>query len=183
MFNWKKMTMILMVAVMMLSGCTKSNIVSPEGGTIAGDGRPDTEVKKDIKVDWTEVREDLRDSFMDPYGQFADVVMYLDARYDEASGLLTVVLPVNPKTTADVATLYGQAVLVMVGESVATQDFNYEGAAENENGDLTGYGTFFDDHDVCVQVFPYDKENDTSAYLVNDTMKAGEQRALEATAQ
>lgn len=30
-----------------------------------------------------------------------------------------------------------------------------------------------DDHDVKVQVFPYDKEGDESSYLVNDTIKAG----------
>ncbi len=43
----------------------------------------------------------------------------------------------------------------------------------------TDYGSFFDEHDVKVQVFPYDKEGDESAYLVNDTIKAGDVRAVE----
>ena len=30
-----------------------------------------------------------------------------------------------------------------------------------------------------VQVFPYDKEGDESSYLVNDTIKAGDVRAVE----
>ena len=42
MFNWKKMSLVLLAAVSLLSGCTKSNIVSPEGGTRADDGQPDT---------------------------------------------------------------------------------------------------------------------------------------------
>ena len=32
MFNWKKMSLVLLAAASLLSGCTKSNIVSPEGG-------------------------------------------------------------------------------------------------------------------------------------------------------
>ena len=49
----------------------------------------------------------------------------------------------------------------------------------DENGFTTSYGSFFDDHDVKVQVFPYDKEGDESSYLVNDTIKAGDVRAVE----
>ena len=48
MFNWKKMSLVLLAAVSLLSGCTKSNIVSPEGGTRADDGQPDTEIDKNI---------------------------------------------------------------------------------------------------------------------------------------
>ena len=49
---------------------------------------------------------------------------------------------------------------------------------EEEDTDGTYYGSYFDDHDVLVQVFFYDKEGETDTYLVNDTVKAGEQRAL-----
>ena len=45
------------------------------------------------------------------------------------------------------------------------------------------YGSYFDDHNVLVQVFPYGTQDDVSTYYVNDTMKAGEQRALVAQAQ
>ena len=48
MFNWKKMSLVLLAAVSLLSGCTKSNIVSPEGGTRAEDGQPDTEINEEI---------------------------------------------------------------------------------------------------------------------------------------
>ena len=49
----------------------------------------------------------------------------------------------------------------------------------DENGFTTSYGSFFDDHDVKVQVFPYDKEGEVSEYIINDTLKAGDVRALE----
>ena len=83
------------------------------------------------------------------------------------------------KTTSDVAVVYAQDVLGSIGESVATQNFYYTAPEENEDGYTTHYGSFFNEHDVKVQVFPYDKEGDESSYLVNDTIKAGDVRAVE----
>lgn len=178
MLNCRKLMLIVMASAAILCGCTQSNIVSPTSGTVAGDGRPDVEVSKDIKIDWTEVREDLRDQFLEPYGEFADYVMDLDVRYDQGKKLLTVLLPVSHKTTEDIAAVYGEAVLKIIGESVSMQSFYYE-APDVEDADSTYYGSFFDENDVCVKVFPYDKENDESAYILIDTIKAGEQRALQ----
>ena len=155
MFHWKKVSLILLASAALLSGCTKSNIVSPDSGKIEGDGKPE------------------------PYGAFADYVMDLNVVYDDETGLLSVLLPVTRKTTSDVAVVYAQDVLGSIGESVATQNFYYTAPEENENGFTTSYGSFFDDHDVKVQVFPYDKEGDESSYLVNDTIKAGDVRAVE----
>ncbi len=172
-----KLSLILVALVAMLCGCTQSNIVSPSSGLGEGDGQPDLEVRKDIDIDWTEVREDLRDKFLEPYGEFADYVMDMDVRYDKDSGLVTLLLPVSHKTTGEIATVFAQTVLKEVGTSVSTQNFYYE-APEEEDTDGTYYGSYFDDHDVLVQVFFYDKEGETDTYLVNDTVKAGEQRAL-----
>ena len=103
--------------------------------------------------------------------------MDMDVRYDKDSGLVTLLLPVSHKTTGEIATVFAQTVLKEVGTSVSTQNFYYE-APEEEDTDGTYYGSYFDDHDVLVQVFFYDKEGETDTYLVNDTVKAGEQRAL-----
>lgn len=180
--KFAKLSLILAALAALLSGCTQSNIVSPTGGTVTGDGVPDVEVNKDIAIDWTEIREELRDNYLDPYGEFADYVLDMDVRYDAGSGLLTVLLPVTHKTTGEVAVVFGEAVLKTVGASIATQNFYYEAPDEDET-DRIYYGSYFDEHDVCVQVFYYDQEGKTDTYLVNDTMKAGEQRALTAQNQ
>ena len=57
--------------------------------------------------------------------------------------------------------------------------FYYTEPETNEEGYTTDYGSFFDEHDVLVQVFPYDKEGEVSEYIINDTLKAGDVRALE----
>ena len=139
----------------------------------------DTEINKDIAINWEEVRSDLEEQYLEPYGPFADYVMDLNVVYDDASGMLTVLLPVTKKTTSDVAVVYAQDVLGTIGEAVSTQNFYFTAPEENEDGYTTDYGSFFDEHDVKVQVFPYDKEGDESAYLVNDTIKAGDVRAVE----
>ena len=178
----KKLSLILLASAALLCGCTQSNIVSPSNGVVQGDGQPDLEVDKNINIDWQEEREDLRDQFLEPYGVFADYVMDLDAKYDAGSNRVVVLLPVSHKTTGDIAVVYGQEVLKAVGTYIAEQNFYYE-APDPEDTDSTYYGSYFDEHDVLVQVFPYDKEGDESAYLVNDVMKAGEQRELTAQIQ
>ena len=159
MFNWKKVSLILLASAALLSGYT--------------------EINKDIAINWEEVRSDLEEQYLEPYGPFADYVMDLNVVYDDASGMLTVLLPVTKKTTSDVAVVYAQDVLGTIGEAVSTQNFYFTAPEENEDGYTTDYGSFFDEHDVKVQVFPYDKEGDESAYLVNDTIKAGDVRAVE----
>lgn len=177
-----KLSLIIAAMVAVLCGCTQSNIVLPSNGPVEGDGQPDLEVDKEIAIDWEEVREDLRDKFIDPYGEFADYVLDMDARYDPENGLLTVLIPVTHKTTGEVGVTYAQEVLKEVGTSISTQNFYYE-APDGEDADGTYYGSYFDEHDVCVQVFFYDEEGNTDTYLVNDTVKAGEHRALTAQNQ
>ena len=173
----KKLSLILLASAALLCGCTQSNIVSPSNGVVQGDGQPDLEVDKNINIDWQEVREDLRDQFLEPYGVFADYVMDLDAKYDAGSNRVVVLLPVSHKTTGEIAVVYGQEVLKAVGTYIAEQNFYYE-APDPEDTDSTYYGSYFDEHDVLVQVFPYDKEGDESAYLVNDVMKADQLPAV-----
>lgn len=177
----KKLSLILLASAAVLSGCTESNIVSPSSGVVEGDGLPNTEIDKNIPIDWEEASEVVRDEYMDPYGPFGDYILDLAVVYDLDSSMVQVLLPVTHKTTPEIAVIYGEAVLKTVGDAVATQNFYYE--APDEDSDDTYYGSYFDENDVQVQVFYYDKEGDESTYLVNDTMKAGEQRALVPQAQ
>lgn len=182
MIKFGKMTVILVALAAILCGCTQSNIVSPGDKPVKGDGQPDTEIHKNIEIDWSEVREDLRERFMDPYGKFADYVLDLNVTFDQSTGLVTLLLPVTHQTTPDIAVQYAEEALKVVGNSVATQNFYYKGP-KDDGSDKLYYGSYFDSHDVLVQVFDYDKEGQTDAYLVNDAMKAGEQRALTAQTQ
>lgn len=177
MLNWKKLALIFAVSAAMLCGCTQSNIVTPTGDvTIPGDGQPDFVIDKDIPIDWAEVREDLREEFFDPYGFFGDYVLDLDVRYNGDTHTLAVVLPVTGDPTPEIASLYGQAVLKVVGDCIATQNFYYTTPDEEDEFD---YGSFFDEHDALVQVFIYNEEGNEDAYIINDLIEAGDKRAPE----
>ena len=177
----KKLSLILLASVAVLSGCTESNIVSPSSGLVKGDGKPDLEVNKDALIDWEEISSDVREEYMDPYGVFADYVLDMAVSYNSNSKTVEVLLPVTHKTTPEIAAIYGEAILKTVGTSIATQNFYYE--APDEESDEAYYGSYFDEYNVLVQVFFYDKEGEEDTYLVNDTMKAGEQRELIPQAQ
>lgn len=47
MFNWKKVSLILLASAALLSGCTQSNIVSPADGKIQ---EMDSRIQRSIKI-------------------------------------------------------------------------------------------------------------------------------------
>lgn len=175
--NFRKFSALFLICAALLCGCTQSNIVSPTNATVEGAAAvPDLETKNNIEIDWTQLRQDLRDVYLEPYGTYGDYVMDLDVTFDAGSNTVSILLPVTNKTTPEIAVAYAQDVLKTCGNLLAEQDFSYKPA---EDGG-TYYGSYFDNHNVKVMVFPYASQDDVSAYLVNDTMKAGEQRALKA---
>ncbi len=174
--NFRKFSALFLLCVALLCGCTQSNIVSPGAGTVEGPAVPDLETKEGVEIDWSQMREDLREVYIEPYGIYGDYVMDLDVTFDAGSNTMTLLLPVTPKTTPEIAVAYAQDVLKTCGDLLSEQDFSNEPSKEEG----TYYGSYFDKHNVKVQVFPYASQDDESAYLVNDTMKSGEQRALKA---
>lgn len=168
-----KIAAAVLVGAAFLGGCTQSNIVTPEGQAPAA---PIMETRSDIEIDWSQVQQVLRDEFIDPYGEYADYVLEIEVSADPDTGDVTILLPVTGEPTQDIAIAYGEDVLKACGDELATQDFSY--APSEEEG--TYYGGYFDSHSVTVQMFPYMSQDDESTYLINDTLEAGEQRALQA---
>lgn len=178
MLNWKKLALIFAISAAVLSGCTQSNIVTPTGeNLVAGDGQPNFEVDKDMPIYWEEIREDFRDEFFEPYGPFGDYVLDMDVRYNSETDTLAILLPVTGDPDPEVACLYGQAVMKLVGDSISTQNFYYTAPDDEDEFD---YGSYFDEHNALVQVFPYNEEGNEEAYIVNDRIEAGDKRALQA---
>ena len=57
-----KKLLIMMVACMaLLSGCTESTIVKPTSETVVGD--PNFETQENVEIDWTQVSTDAEDMF------------------------------------------------------------------------------------------------------------------------
>ena len=84
-------------------------------------------------------------------------------------------IPASSLEVLKTAVVFGADAVYIGGEA-----FGLRAKAKNfSKEDMMEGIRFAHEHDVKVQVFPYDKEGDESAYLVNDTIKAGDVRAVE----
>lgn len=164
----KKLIMILGCAAL-LSGCTKSNIVSPTG--VAAE--PDTQVHADIVLDWNQVYEEVRETMMDPY-TYPDI---MDVVAEQAEDGTTVKITVTTDQGVDTDGLltFCTDAIKATGDEIATQDFNFTGSDDDT------YGSYFDTHAVKVEVQPYYTKDDDSTWLVNQTIEAGTNAEVELT--
>ena len=58
-----KRFLVLAACMVLLSGCTQSNIVNPESETKIAD--PNFDIQDDIEIDWTQVSADAESVFED----------------------------------------------------------------------------------------------------------------------
>ena len=79
------------------------------------------------------------------------------------------VLLVNEEITQEEAGAYATAVLKGLNDSVATQDFSFN-VSDDEF-----YGDFVSNNDVTVLVAPAMTFEDSSTYILQDTIKADEE--------
>lgn len=126
--------------VAMLSGCTQSNIVKPEGTQ-----GPDFNIYMDITLDNEQLNTDVNDIYTDatdyPMASSIDVTLGLE----EEKVDITVV--VKDGTSKEDAAAYAMAAIKGVNDQVAVQDFSY-----GESGEDT-YGGLFQDNVINLKVY------------------------------
>lgn len=162
-----KRLMLLLSCVLLLSGCTKSNIVTPEG-TIA----PDFNVKEGIQIDWNQVRGDLSELFTAANNYPMNEM--IEFNVDDTEKTVYLMLTVKDDTTKEQAAAFATDLVKAFNDSVSVQDFSYEGSTADS------YGGFFQKYSVCIQVMPASTKEEESTWLVDDIIPAGEQKAIEA---
>lgn len=158
----KKIIMILGCAAM-LCACTKSNIVTPEG-TAA----PDMTLKKNVKIDWQQVKDDLNEDYVDNIDYPYCVDVDLNADDDSAYIMVTV----QDDTTQDQALELATQLISACNDAVVDQDHNY---AVSEEG---YYGGYAETHNIWIQVMPESTKEDEDTWLVDDVIIAGDQDAV-----
>lgn len=72
-----KRFLVLAACMVLLSGCTQSNIVNPESETKIAD--PNFDIQDDIEIDWTQVSADAE-------SVFEDTVLSVQQRFPFPSG-------------------------------------------------------------------------------------------------
>lgn len=156
----KKVVLVFLTCMLLLCGCTQSNIVAKEGSQ-----EPDTEVRDGIEINWNQVWEELDTQFIDPeLYPFSESV---NCNVVVEEGRIDFVLLVQPGTTKEEAAPYAVEVLKAFNDSIATQDFNYQHSSDDS------YGNYISQYDVTVLVAPYDTKEISSTWILEDTIKAG----------
>lgn len=161
-----KKGLMLLACLLLLSGCTKSNIVSPDEPVV-----PDFSIKDDIVLDMAQMQEVLDEEFVGsedyPFGQ--EIEFYIDENDTSLYLMVTVDDDTDPQTAAE----YGMAIIDAFNDEVSTQDFSYEPSSEDS------YGGFSEKYHVWIQIMPASTKEDESTWLVDDVITAGSNLAVE----
>lgn len=164
----KSMLAVMGCAAMLLSGCTQSNIVTPSGEAAA----PDFSIKEDVQIVWEQVHEDLGEIFMesDEYPNLEQIGFNVN---DEEK-MVNLEILVSEDTSKEEAVAYATDLVKAINDEVQIQSSYYETSTAES------YGGFFKEYGFHAVVAPIRTEGDASTYLVDDTVAAGEERAIKA---
>lgn len=158
----KKIVLTLLSCTLLLCGCTQSNIVASEGDRV-----PDTEIRGGIEIEWGQVWDDLDAQFLDKeLYPFSESV---SGNIVSEENRIDLVLLVNEVITKEEAGAYATEVVKGLNDSVSTQDFSFNPSEEDF------YGDFISNNDVTILVAPATTFEDSSTWILEDTIRADEE--------
>lgn len=158
-----KMIMIIITAcAMVLSGCTKSNIVKGESNDLP-------QVDGGIVWDqlWQEFDEFYTDKDIYPFSGTVSGGFYEEEK--KAKFFLLLETEISKEEAAEYAT----KVLKGLGNLIAQQNPSYTEASE------TSYGSYMEQYEIYVMVSTDGAKDDKSLWILEDTIPIGVYRAVE----
>lgn len=138
----RKLAVIAGCAIL-LCGCTESHIIHPEeaGETIG----PDFNIYSDIEIDEQQLRDDVKDIYIDPvdYPMAADIdfELHLDEEY------VTVIAVVKDGTSPEDAALYADVAIKGINDEYAVQDYSYG------TSDVDTFGGLYQDNEIELKLY------------------------------
>ena len=163
-----KKIVVLLGCVMLLSGCTKSNII--QGGADYGDlPAPSSE-----GIVWEQLWEDFHEIYedKDTYPFAGTVSGSVDPEKKEASFFLLL----NEGISKEEAAEYATTVLKGFNDLISTQNSAY-GASSEES-----YGGYLSSYKIYVMVAETDYMNTEEKWILEDEIPAGTYRAVDPNA-
>ena len=138
----KKALLVACGCLLLLSGCTKSNIVQPDASEAE---EPDFNVYNNIELDMDQFHEEVNEICLDEDDYpMADSI---DFTIDEDKALIDVTVVVKDGTSGKDAAEYADVVLKSINDEAAVQDYNY-----GESGEDT-FGGFFQDREAHLKIY------------------------------
>ncbi len=162
-----KAFMICAMSALLLTGCTKSNILSS-----GAPAEPVFETQQGIVLDWTQIGNDMDEEFVS--NEQYPMAISVNYSVDSEKKSMDLTLIVNHGTTPEEAVEFGNAAVKFLNDEAATQDFSYERSSE------TSYGGFFKDYDLRLLVIPDNTMAQQQYWLVDMEIPKGSDKTIEA---
>lgn len=154
---------MLMACALLLSGCTKSNIVAPDSETRIAD--PDFETRSDISIDWSQVSEEAEAYFINKKDfPFSEDFHFMLQPNSKEIMLVWVVADDLPAEELDI---YSEALIKGFNDVVAVQDFSIEQSSD------TSYGGLWKQYGVSYGIAPVSTQDDEETWYANGAFAAG----------
>lgn len=126
--------------MVLLCGCTKSNIVNPDSPV-----EPDTENHWDIVLEEEQLQKDVEELYLDEKDYPVASAIAIDLNLDE--GYVGVDVVVKDGTSPKEAAEYAMTVIKGVNDEAAVQDFTYGKSGEDT------YGGLYQDNEIRVKIY------------------------------
>lgn len=152
-----KRFLVLAACMVLLSGCTQSNIVNPESETKIAD--PNFDIQDDIEIDWTQVSADAESVFEDtgayPYSK--DFHFLLEPQKKE----VMLVWVVSDDFPASEIRTYSDNLIKGFNDVVATQDFSIETSSDDS------YGGLWKNYALSFGIAPESTQDDEETWFIS----------------
>ena len=134
----KRALLVAAGCMVLLCGCTKSNIVQPDASEAEA---PDFNIYNNIELDMDQFHDEVEDICLneDDYP--------MDFTIDEDKALVDVTVVGKDGTSGSDAAEYADAVIKSINDEAAVQDYNY-----GESGEDT-FGGFFQDREIHLKIY------------------------------
>lgn len=135
-----KTLMIAAASALLLSGCTESTILQPEGGD-----QPDFNVYENIELDDEQLLSDWQEICLDE-GDYP-MAAAVDFERHENDGYVDIMLAVKDGTDREEASAFAVAAIQAFNDQVAVQDFSYDAAEDGS------FGSYFADREIHLKIY------------------------------
>ena len=148
---------------LLLTGCTKSNYVSPDSAS-ADDG-PDFNVYENYELDEDQLMADVLDVGTDPDNYPMAVAIDFGLRMDE--GKINIAAIVKDDTSTEDALWYDNEAIKVLNDQIVSQDISYEMSSDKY------FGGVFDKNDAYLDIYTQTAFNNGEEPLFSVVIPAG----------
>lgn len=153
----------LLVCMLLLSGCTKSNIVNFKEETRVGN--PDFETQEGVEIDWTQVSMEAEEIFNDEntYPYTRDFHFYLEPNKKEIMLMWVVADDLPDKEIRN----YAEELIKGFSDVAAVQDFSIEKSGPDS------YGGLWKKYGLSFSIVPESTQDDEETWFISANFSAG----------